>query len=211
MTNLLGTTMFSSREGAPGTLVNVLAVFFVAFGLSACATNDPSGSMQAGVPVERSISPYKMAPLDTAAVSVGGETTTLQISQGGTIDLKGETRRVEGMPVEEFRALLVRSYGGGAKVDIVEFRPNRITVLGEVFHQIHVQLDAGPMRVMDAIAAANGFTPLANKRRVKLLRENAGDIEVYELDLREMMMGRDMNQNMLLKAGDIITVPRNFL
>ncbi len=203
--------MLSSGEGGPGTVISVLAVFFAAFGLSACATSNPSSSTEAAIPVERSVCPYKMAPLDTATVRAGGETTTLQISQGGMIDIKGGQRRVEGMPVEEFRALLVRSYGEGANAGIVEFRPNRITVLGEVFHQIHAQLDAGPMRVMDAIAAANGFTPLANKRRVKLLRQNAGDIEVYELDLREMMTGRDMNQNILLKAGDIITVPRNFL
>ena len=67
------------------------------------------------------------------------------------------------------------------------------------------------MRVMDAVASANGFTPLANRRRVKLVRQNAGRIAVYELDLREMMKGRGLGQNLLLKPGDVITVPRNFL
>ena len=67
------------------------------------------------------------------------------------------------------------------------------------------------MRVMDAIASANGFTPLANRRRVRLVRQNAGKVEVYEFDLREMMRGRSMDGNILLQPGDVITVPRNFL
>ena len=86
-----------------------------------------------------------------------------------------------------------------------------MTVLGEVFHQIHTDLTDGPMRVMDAIAAANGFTPLANKRRVRLVRQNAGTVQVYELDLRDLMKGYRLDQNLLLEPGDVITVPRNFL
>jgi protein involved in polysaccharide export with SLBB domain len=86
-----------------------------------------------------------------------------------------------------------------------------VSVLGEVFHQIYTDIGDGPMRVLDAIAAANGFTPLANTRRVKLVRENAGRIEIYELDLRDTMRGKLTNQNLLVKPGDVITVPRNFL
>jgi protein involved in polysaccharide export with SLBB domain len=44
-----------------------------------------------------------------------------------------------------------------------------------------------------------------------LVRQNAGKVEVYELDLRRMMDGEAMNQNILLRPGDVITVPRNFL
>jgi protein involved in polysaccharide export with SLBB domain len=86
-----------------------------------------------------------------------------------------------------------------------------VTVLGEVYHQIYTDMNSGPMRVMDAIAAANGFTAIANQRRVKLLRENAGQVEIYELDLRQVMRGENPASNLLLKPGDVITVPRNFL
>jgi hypothetical protein len=43
------------------------------------------------------------------------------------------------------------------------------------------------------------------------VRQNAGRVEVYELDLRQMMKGEGMKQNLLLRPGDVITVPRNFL
>lgn len=153
-----------------------------------------------------------MAPLDEVHVTrKDGETEIASITLEGSIDLNGAPKQVKGMPVERFRSLVRSAYPTAQKIEIIEFRPNRVTVLGEVFHQIHTDLGDGPMRVMDAIALGNGFTPLANKRRVRLLRENAGVIEVYELDLREMLNGQNLSQNMLLKPGDTITIPRNFL
>ncbi len=90
----------------------------------------------------------------------------------------------------------------------MEFRPHRITVLGEVFHQINTSMAEGPMRVLDGIAAANGFTPLANRRRVKLIRQNAGISQVYEINVRDIVRGKNLTHNVLLEPGDVITVPR---
>ncbi len=163
-------------------------------------------------PISTVTQPYAMAPLDTIHITThDGGVNEVIIQQDGSIELPSGSKRVGGMSLTEFRQLVSRSYPGASNIEIIEFRPNRITVLGEVFHQIHTELTDGPMRVMDAIAAANGFTPLANKRRVRLVRQNAGKIEVYQLDLREMMRGEHLEQNILLQPGDVITVPRNFL
>ena len=153
-----------------------------------------------------------MAPLDSARITMrDGARHDLQVSQEGKVDLPSGSRSVQGIQAGDFRSLIARTYPGAQVIEIREFRPNRITVLGEVFHQIHTDLSDGPMRVMDAIAAANGFTPLANTRRVRLVRQNAGTVTVYELDLRELMRGTHLDQNLLLEPGDVITVPRNFL
>jgi len=163
-------------------------------------------------PISRSETPYAIATLDSAAIRLpDGERRKVQVGQDGRIDLPGGSKFVEGMPVGEFRSLVQRGFPGAKEIRITEFRTNRVTVLGEVFHQIHTDLSDGPMRVMDAIAAANGFTPLANKRRVRLVRQNAGTVEVFELDLRDLMRGKNLDQNLLLEPGDVITVPRNFL
>lgn len=164
------------------------------------------------VPISIATVPYVMAPLDSASIITrDGNLYELQIGQDGRIDLPGGSRSVRGLPVEDFKALVLRSYPGARAIKITEFRTNQVTVLGEVFHQIHTDLTDGPMRVMDAIASANGFTPLANKRRVRLVRQNAGTVQVYELDLRDLMRGSRLDQNLLLEPGDVITVPRNFL
>ncbi len=182
---------------------------------SAClliATGCSSYNTGSSLPIATSTQPYVMAPLDSARIiQKNGGVEEIIVQQDGKLELPSGSKTVQGMSGENFRALLLKSYPGAREIVVVEFRPNRVTVLGEVFHQIHTELSDGPMRVMDAIAAANGFTPLANKRRVRLVRQNAGKVEVYELDLREMMKGRRMDENILLQPGDVITVPRNFL
>ncbi len=176
-----------------------------------CATQTPRDPA-AGFLVSRSTYPYQMAPLDKAFVSLpGNDRVTIDVTTDGVAVINGESRRVKRMPVEEFRALLRKNYPNAKEIEIEEFRPNQISVLGEVYHQLHTDLTDGPMRLMDGLAGANGFTALANKRRVRLIRQNGGVVEVYEFDLRESMRGRDMGQNVLLKPGDLITVPRNFL
>ena len=179
----------------------------------ACAGPQKHVPATAGpVPVSTAVVPYEVAALDEAVVVAGdGQRETLQVALEGDLLLGESSRRVKGMSSGEFEALVRKSFPHARSVEIREFRTNRVTVLGEVFHQIHTDLGDGPMRVMDAVASANGFTPLANRRRVKLVRQNAGRIAVYELDLREMMKGRGLGQNLLLKPGDVITVPRNFL
>ncbi len=189
-----------------------LLALLICFGVSACATTKPRDPA-AGNLISKSTSPYQMAPLDKATVKLpGGDEVTVEVSsEGEAVIGGGEPRRVKGMPAKEFRALILKIYPNAKSIEIEEFRPNQISVLGEVYHQLHTELTDGPMRLMDAIAGANGFTALANKRRVRLIRQNGGDIEVYEFDLRESMRGQDMQQNILLKPGDLITVPRNFL
>jgi len=184
-----------------------LTIFPLVLLLVGCTTL-PTSSRPAHVAIE----PYRMARLDEAHISTkDGGTLILPVTQEGTMEIAGMNHNVLGMPTTEIQTLLWKQYPNAREIRIQEFRPNRVTVLGEVFHQIHTELTDGPMRVMDAIAAANGFTPLANKRRVKLLRQNAGEVEVYELDLRTMMRGGNLEQNLLLKPGDVVTVPRNFL
>jgi protein involved in polysaccharide export with SLBB domain len=189
-------------------LAGGMAILFVG-----CATPRPPQSNGAlPKPISVTTSPYVMATLDRGELTLSnGERVVVEVSQDGNIVTPNGSPYVRGLSREAFEKLLRKNFPGVAKIDVIEFRPDEITVLGEVFHQIHTTMGGGPMRVMDGIASANGFTPLANKRRVKLVRQNAGIITVYELDLRSMMLGRDFGQNLLLQPGDVITVPRNFL
>ncbi|MDE1171218.1 MAG: hypothetical protein PW734_08445 [Verrucomicrobium sp.] len=199
--------------------------FGLAFFLSACASApvpeaslqppNPAYAVPAGIEhLSHATQPYVLSSLDKVTVrKANGVLETCQVNQEGILPLRadGAGPSVRGLSVEALRALVAQEFKGGRLVWVEEFRPARVTVLGEVYHQIHTDMTEGPMRVLDAIAAANGFTPLANTRRVKLVRENAGVVDVYELDLREALKGRRFEQNLLLQPGDVITVPKNFL
>jgi protein involved in polysaccharide export with SLBB domain len=190
------------------------ALFFLLAGALLAArplcADDPED--QAPRPIKVGTVPYQVAPLDQIRVTArDGSVQSYQVSQDGMLSIGGQDFAVKGRDPDAVRRLVRREVGADGTITIEEFRANRVTVLGEVFHQIFTDMGDGPMRVLDAIASANGFTPLANTRRVRLVRENAGRLEVYELDLREVMKGRKSNQNILLEPGDVITVPRNFL
>jgi protein involved in polysaccharide export with SLBB domain len=188
-------------------------LFFLLGGISFCAAAvAPSTEDQEPKPIKVSTVPYTIAKLDKVLVTGSDDSVqTYQVSQDGLITLGDKSYRAEGLAPGELTHLVKQHLSGASSISIEEFRANRVTVLGEVFHQIFTEMSDGPMRVLDAIASANGFTPLANTRRVKLVRENAGRVEVYELDLRDVMLGHKSNQNMLVKPGDVITVPKNFL
>lgn len=156
--------------------------------------------------------PYLINSLDRAVLTFAdGSSKELIVTHEGTVEVNSGVQKVKGLPVADFEMLLKKEFPDATTVKIKEFKDNRISVLGEVFHQLHTELGNGPMRLMDAIAAANGFTPLADKQHVRLLRENAGVVQVYEIDFPRLMRGENMRQNILVEPGDVITVPRNFL
>jgi polysaccharide export outer membrane protein len=178
--------------------------------LNGCATN-PQAPPD-GLKLSVTTCPYQINPLDKAVLTfTDGSSRELTVSHDGAIETDSGLVKVAGQPVADFKALLQKNFPKLLYVEVIEFKDNRISVLGEVFHQIHTEAGNGPMRLMDAIAAANGFTPLADKRHVRLVRENAGMVETYEIDFRQLMRGENMRQNILVKPGDVITVPRDFL
>ena len=190
----------------------LLLLFTGCLSLSGMAAPAPATEDEIPKPIKISTVPYTVGPLDTVLVTSPDDSVqSLQVGQDGLLALGDKSYRAQGLTPDELTRLVRSHLSSKVTVSLTEFRANRITVLGEVFHQIFTEMSDGPMRVLDAIASANGFTPLANTRRVKLVRENAGRVEVYELDLREVMKGQKSNQNIIVKAGDVITVPRNFL
>jgi polysaccharide export outer membrane protein len=160
-------------------------------------------------PIEVKTQPYHLGPLDQVTISPPG--TILTLSQEGTVSVGNKTLKLGGMEASQARALLAPHFPKGASIQFEEFRISRVTVLGEVYHQILSEMPEGPMRLLDAIAAANGFTALANRKRVRLIRQNADRIEVYQINVQDIMNGRNVEHNILVQPGDVITVPRNFL
>ncbi|SDU00740.1 protein involved in polysaccharide export, contains SLBB domain of the beta-grasp fold [Verrucomicrobium sp. GAS474] len=177
-------------------------------------------ALPAGVVLLRhSVQPYTIALLDKITLKkADGTVSVVAVSQEGKLDLDGNADAgtaneitVVGLSPDALAAAVAKASKGTKVVHVEEFHTPRITVLGEVFHQIHIEMTEGPMRALDAIAAANGFTSIANTRRVKLLRQNAGVTDIYELDLKSVLRGLSAEQNVLLQPGDVLTVPKNFL
>lgn len=83
---------------------------------------------------------------------------------------------------------------------------NRLRVTGAVQNPVSITFRQG-MTVLDVILAAGGLNDFAAANRTKLYRKENGKTVVISIYLDDILYEGDLESNILLKSGDIITVP----
>lgn len=91
-------------------------------------------------------------------------------------------------------------------VVVTQMASKRAYVLGEVARSGPVSL-VTPLRITDAITAAGGFGPFADKGDVKLIRRTADGEQEYIFDYDAYVRGRAPDSNVYLQPGDTVVVP----
>jgi polysaccharide export outer membrane protein len=91
-------------------------------------------------------------------------------------------------------------------VNVVDPASQKIYVLGEVEETGEYPLTKR-LTVLQAFALAGGFTEWASKKEIILLRNEGGKEKIYRLDYRDITKGKDLSQNVQLRADDTIIVP----
>jgi polysaccharide export outer membrane protein len=81
-----------------------------------------------------------------------------------------------------------------------------IYVLGEVTRTGEYPLTKS-LTVLQAFALAGGFTEWASKKEIILLRNENGKDKIYRVNYKDIAKGKDLSQNLKLKADDTIIVP----
>ncbi len=79
-------------------------------------------------------------------------------------------------------------------------------VLGEVQTTGEYPLNKR-LTVLQAFAIAGGFTEWASKKEIILLRNEGGEEKMYRINYKSIVGGKDLSQNLQLKADDTIIVP----
>ena len=79
-------------------------------------------------------------------------------------------------------------------------------ILGEVLNTGQYPL-AKHLSVLQAFALAGGFTEWASKKEIILLRHEDGKDKIYRINYKNIVKGKDLSQNIKLKADDTIIVP----
>ena len=67
------------------------------------------------------------------------------------------------------------------------------------------------LNLMQAIAVAGGFSPFAAKQRIQLRRKIDGVESLYVFNYNDFFSGRNFENNINLRAGDVIIVPERGL
>lgn len=170
---------------------------------------------------------YVLGVNDLIRVAVYKEadlTTETRVDQDGTVSLPLiQTVKVGGRSVAEARDVLRQLYEKDYLVDahvtitvlqssqtnkVVEIvKPKmKFTILGQVKKPGNFELPENEkIDLVQAIALADGFGPVANKTSVTVLRKTNGKTEKFDLNVNSMM--RDLKSKPFeIKAGDVIEV-----
>jgi len=91
-------------------------------------------------------------------------------------------------------------------VNVSAINSRRYYILGEVNHTGVFPL-LNDMTVLQALSTAGGLTPYAKTKKIYVLRNVNGTQETHPFNYKEVVKGRQMEQNIVLKPGDTIMVP----
>jgi polysaccharide biosynthesis/export protein len=91
-------------------------------------------------------------------------------------------------------------------VIVTQINSQRVYILGEMTRPGAYPLLPG-MTVLQALSSAGGFTIFANSKKIYVLRNEGGKQEKLPFNYKEVVKGKNADQNIVLKAGDQIVVP----
>lgn len=167
---------------------------------------------------------YILSEKDVVSVQVFGEpelskeqrldgSGNIRMGLIGTIDIAGLTLREAELKLEE--AYQEQRYLRDPQISlqISEYAPRYISVLGEVKSPGRVQLEdeSNGMRLVDAISAVGGFSGIAKADAVRITRAATDGSESTEVvDAEALVNGRDADipdAFLILQPGDVVYVP----
>jgi polysaccharide biosynthesis/export protein len=140
---------------------------------------------------------------------------TLTVQPDGFVALKGAGAvRAEGLTLPQLQQIVAERYSGVLRqpeitLSLKEFDKPYFLASGEVAKPGKYEL-RGDLTVNEAIAIAGGFTQQARHSQVLLFRRvSTGVAETHVLDLKRMLDGRDLREDLHLRPGDFVFVPQN--
>lgn len=91
-------------------------------------------------------------------------------------------------------------------VAVLKVTGNKVYVIGKV--QRPGEYVAGRyVDVLQALSMAGGLTPFAAENKIKILRKDDGKDVVLPFQYSKIRNGENLEQNVMLKSGDVVVVP----
>jgi len=158
---------------------------------------------------------YEVQPSDVLQVSVWREPELTQqviVRPDGAFSfpIVGEVNAV-GKTVEELRLELVQALRRiipdvVVTVSVLEIKGNKVYVIGQV-NQPGEFIVNPRVDVIQALSLAGGTTAFASPSEIFVLRRDNGQQRRLPFNFEAVLRGRDLEQNILLRSGDVVVVP----
>jgi polysaccharide biosynthesis/export protein len=166
-------------------------------------------------PSARTSPDYLIGADDVLDVNVWKEqelTRTVQVRPDGKISmpLLNDVQAVGLTPFQLAQSIAekLKKYLTSPRVTVMvtQINSQRVYITGEVTRPGAYAVLPG-MTILQAITSAGGLTPFANGKKIFLMRDENGVPAKYPFVYKEVLDGRRAEDNLKVKAGDIIVVP----
>ncbi|HXH81394.1 MAG TPA: polysaccharide biosynthesis/export family protein [Candidatus Tectomicrobia bacterium] len=195
------------------TLAVVLALGSTAAAQSASVAPRPDAARPAAPPLP---SDYVIGPEDVLFIHVWKNealSRELPVRPDGKISLPllhdVHAAGLTPMQLRNKLATALSEFMPNAEVSVTVLQVNsyKVSVLGEVQRPGILQLKA-PTTVLEALALAGGFQPFASPSKIVIFRKDAkGETRKIRFNYNRAIDGAAGEENLVLRAGDVIVVP----
>ncbi|HHH43543.1 MAG TPA: polysaccharide export protein [Gammaproteobacteria bacterium] len=175
--------------------------------LARAADSDPSAEEETGL--------YAIQPGDVLRISVWQEDNLLReviVRPDGRISfpLVGEAMAA-GRSVQDLQQEISRKLGAYitnpvVTVAVTQLNGNKVYVIGKVNRPGEFAVLRN-VDVMQALSMAGGTTTYAALNKIRILRRENGRLVAIPFRYGDVEKGENLDQNILLKAGDVVVVP----
>lgn len=157
---------------------------------------------------------YTIGLGDVLRISVWKEpelTSTIQVRSDGMISLPllNDVRAVGSTPMDLAASLttMLKKYVDDPHVTVIvsQAKPPIIYMVGEVGRRGPMPL-APNMTALQALVTV-GLSTFANTKKIYILRVENGVQQKLRVNYKQLVKGKSMNQNIVLRAGDMVVVP----
>ncbi|MBF0217421.1 MAG: polysaccharide biosynthesis/export family protein [Candidatus Omnitrophica bacterium] len=191
----------------------ILPVYIVTFLLFQCGT---AFSEERSIPLEE----YRLGPENVLVIEVyfGKDETInkkVRVTAKGmiTFPLLGEVP-VSGLTISELESkltyLLEKDYLVNPQVSVFIEEYSTVSILGQVEHPGSFSIK-GRLSVVELISLAGGFTKIAAKNNVRILRKTPdGAQKTIIVNVNDIINKGIEGEDIMLEPGDIVTVPESF-
>lgn len=186
---------------------------FLLFAASAFADPQPSAPIKEQ---QSDVVDYLLAPGDLVEISVWKEEglqekQTLVAPDGNITFPFAGTIMAAGKPIsalQEAIAAKMAAYIADPVVNVklLQNSGNTIFVIGKVNKPGQFPANRR-IDVMQALSLAGGLTVFADDNSINVLRRVGNEIKVFPFDYGYVLNGEHLEQNIILEAGDTVTVP----
>lgn len=200
------------------TSISLLLVFTA----SAFADPQPTAPLKDSLPTaplkeqQSDAGNYLLAPGDLVEITVwkeeGLQQQQILVAPDGNITFPfAGTIMAAGKPISALQETIagkMSAYIADPVVNIklLQNNGNTIFVIGKVNKPGQFPANRR-IDVMQALSLAGGLTVFADDTSINVLRRVGDEIKVFPFDYDDVLYGKHLEQNIILEAGDTVTVP----